>query len=45
MGFAPLARAHIPTGTVQLFDVLRFGIADLGVRPLRADWRDILSAP
>ena len=43
--FSALARAHLPTGLVQLNEVLRLAIADLGIRPLRADWSDILSRP
>ncbi len=43
-GFAPLARAHIPTGIVPLHNVLRFAIQDLAVRPLRRDWQAILSS-
>jgi hypothetical protein len=43
LGFPALARAHIPTGPVSLQAVLRFAIEDLGVRPLRADWPEILS--
>ncbi len=37
-----LSRAHLPTGQVALPDVLRFAIVDLGVRPLRDDWPDLL---
>lgn len=43
--FAALARAHIPTGLIQLQDVLRLAIQDLGVRPLRPDWSEVLSQP
>jgi hypothetical protein len=42
--FAALARAHIPTGLVELKDALRMAIEDLGVRPLRPDWSNVLSA-
>ena len=34
--------AHIPSGIVLLADVVRFLIADMGVRPLRADWQAVL---
>lgn len=43
--FDALARAHIPTGPVQLHDVLRLAIEDLGVRPLRPDWANVLAKP
>ena len=39
-----LAEAHLPTGPVVLPDVLRFAIVDLGVDPLRDDWREVLAA-
>jgi len=41
----PFDKAHLPTGPVTLQDVLRFAIVDLGVEPLRPDWRDVLAAP
>jgi hypothetical protein len=37
-----LAGAHLPTGPIALQDVLRLAIAELGVRPTRPDWDDIL---
>jgi hypothetical protein len=37
-----MTRGHLPTGPVALPWVLRYAIADLGVRPLRADWQDVL---
>lgn len=37
-----LAKAHLPTGHVTLEDVLLLAIQDLGVPPLRGDWRTIL---
>jgi hypothetical protein len=37
-----LADAHLPTGDIALEDVLRLAITDLGVRPLRRNWSDIL---
>lgn len=36
------ARAHLPTGHVSLPAVLRAAIAEWGVKPLRADWDEIL---
>jgi hypothetical protein len=44
MGSEALARAHVPSGAVLLEDVLRLAIEDLGVRPARADWSDVLDA-
>ena len=38
-----LSKAHVPTGMVTLQDVLRFAIVDLGVRPLRDDWYEVLT--
>ena len=40
-----LSKAHLPTGSVTLQDVLRFAILDLGVEPLRDDWPQILAHP
>jgi hypothetical protein len=37
-----LAGAHLPTGHIALQDVLRLAIAELGVRPTRPDWDDVL---
>ncbi len=37
-----LTRAHLPTGQVPLAAVLRFAVAELGVRPLRPDWNAVL---
>ncbi len=42
LGFADLARAHLPTGRIDLADVLRLAIRDLGVEPRRDDWRVVL---
>lgn len=42
VGRQDLARAHLPTGRVAIEDVLALAIAELGVRPLRADWREVL---
>ena len=40
---AILGRAHLPTGHVGLADVLRLAITELGVRPVRTDWTEILN--
>ena len=37
-----LGDAHLPTNRVALEDVVRLAITDLGVEPLRVDWRDVL---
>jgi hypothetical protein len=37
-----LSKAHLPTGFVTLPAVVRLTITDLGVEPLRSDWREIL---
>jgi len=34
---------HLPTGHVLMQDILRFLIADLGVRPLHQDWDRVLN--
>ena len=39
-----MAKAHLPTGRVALEDVLRLAIRELGVRPLRTDWQEVLDA-
>jgi hypothetical protein len=36
-------KAHIPTGRVAIEDVIYFLIDELGVKPLKSDWREILS--
>lgn len=47
-GGAPSAvvtrRSRVPTGHVSLAAVVRFAIAELGVRPQRADWERVLGA-
>lgn len=40
--FSP-SKFHIPTGWVTMEAVIRFLIADLGVRPLRKNWEPVLS--
>jgi hypothetical protein len=37
-----LTKAHLPTVRVGLIDVLRMAVTDLGVAPLRSDWRTVL---
>ena len=44
IGALDLADAHLPTGPVSLPAVLRLAITELGVRPMRADWREVLDA-
>jgi len=39
-----LSKAHLPTGFVGLSAVLRLAIDDLGVEPLRPDWRAVLES-
>jgi len=39
-----LEKTHIPTSRVSLVSVLRYAIEELGVRPLRSDWTDVLAA-
>lgn len=38
-----LADLHVPTGRVELADVVRLLIRELAVRPLRDDWEAVLS--
>ena len=40
-----LTTAHLPTGMVAIEAVLKLAIEAFGVRPLRPDWPEILSAP
>jgi hypothetical protein len=42
LGWPKPGEAHIPTGKVALHDLLRLAIAELGVRPRRKDWNQIL---
>lgn len=39
-----LADAHLPTGNVTLDENLLLAITEFGVRPIRADWHEILTA-
>ncbi len=43
-GSALTRKAHVPTGHVEIEDVLRFAIEDLDVRPLRDDWGEVFDA-
>ncbi len=45
VGNRALTRAHIPTGEVTLRDVVRLLVEELGVRPRRTDWRQVLASP
>lgn len=36
------AKSHVPTGRVPLEAVVRFLISELHVRPVRADWEQVL---
>jgi len=37
-----LSKVHLTTGRVSLADVVSMAIVELGVEPLRPDWRDVL---
>jgi hypothetical protein len=37
-----LSKMHIPTGVLTLPEIVRFAIEELGVEPLRDDWRAAL---
>lgn len=41
----PLAGAHLPTGFTSLHTFLWLAVAQLGVQPRRAEWREILVPP
>lgn len=45
VGREELQRAHVPTGRVELEDVLLMAIREFGVRPRRDDWAKILDHP
>lgn len=38
-----LSHAHFPTHRIELADLVRFLIRDLGVAPRRSDWETVLS--
>ncbi|MGH3146042.1 MAG: hypothetical protein ACRDTR_09605 [Rubrobacter sp.] len=42
VGREELEKAHVPTGRVELEDVLALVIREFGVRPHREDWAEIL---
>lgn len=42
IGFPKLQKAHLPTGIVDLHEIVRFAVEGLGVAPLRDDWREII---
>ena len=44
IGHERLKGAHLATGRVALESLLRCAIAELGVEPLREDWREVLDA-
>jgi hypothetical protein len=35
-------KAHIPSGRVAIEDLVAFLISDMGVKPLKSDWSDII---
>ena len=41
---AEVSKCHLPTNRVSLEEVLRMAIIDLGAKPIRDDWEDILKA-
>ena len=43
VGAVWLAKAHLPTGSVGLVDVLGLALGELGVRPLCDDWHRVLA--
>ena len=44
VGRPELTRAHLPTGLINLADLLRLAVADFQVRPRRSDWA-VVRAP
>ena len=44
IGRPELSTAHLPTGRVELPDVLLLAVRDFGIAPLREDWADVLAA-
>jgi len=42
LGFVPLQGAHVPTARIALEEVLRLAITELGARPRRDDWDEVL---
>jgi len=43
IGRPELTRAHLPTGLINLADLLRLAVEDFQVRPLRSDWGVVLA--
>jgi hypothetical protein len=43
VGRPELTRAHLPTGLINLADLLRLAVEDFQVRPLRSDWGVVLA--
>jgi hypothetical protein len=37
-----MQKAHIPSGRISIEEVVRFGIEELGIVPLRGDWEQVL---
>jgi hypothetical protein len=44
VGHDGFTKAHMPTGRVDVEDILRLSIAHFDVAPQRTDWRDVLDA-
>ncbi|MGF1471184.1 MAG: hypothetical protein ACFB50_05485 [Rubrobacteraceae bacterium] len=42
IGREEIQKSHLPTGHVEIEDVLLMAIRELGVRPQRDDWEEIL---
>jgi hypothetical protein len=44
LGTSPidLSKAHLPSGPISLVTVVRMTISELGVEPLRTNWREVL---
>ena len=40
----PLGKLHLPTGAIQLEEIIALAIEELGAEPLREDWRVVLDA-
>lgn len=43
IGRDELQKAHVPTGTIELEDVLWLAVREFGARPRREDWAMILA--
>lgn len=42
IGWQALMKVHLPTNRIAVEDFLRVAIEELGVTPLREDWREVL---